>query len=514
MDKKDGQNKIFIYNTMGRELQEFAINKVGTKESDTEVKNTEIKMYHCGPTVYWDQHIGNLRAVVMADLIKRTFEYNKDANGNNYKVTLVRNYTDVGHLTGDNIGDADSGEDRMAKAARRDDKNPDEIANFYIERYIKDIKLLNADSADYTPRATKYIDQIIIMVGELLDRGFAYITNQGVYFNIAKYPEYTRLSGQKLDLQNVGSGHGDVSDNHKINSADFALWIFAIGSHANALQTWELTKTKEGEALVKNYKIADKGRGFPGWHMECSAMSKALLDEDNKNIGYTLDIHMGGIEHIPVHHTNEIAQSECANDKKYVKYWLHNEHLLINNKKMSKSEGTAYLLSDVITFLKNYEKEKYPDGLKPFLYGDIKNSTTSDQQDKNYASVLRYFFLQAHYRSKQNFTWEALLASYTSFFIKLRQKYNTLKIDIEEYKAILEADKLDSTNYASTYTNITENDKAQFYKDKFLKAINKDFNIPMALGIMWSMINDKEVGTKDKIDLIEDFNKVFGLFLD
>ena len=307
MTKGEGnsEHKIFIYNTMGRELQEFI-----------PIDKNEIKMYHCGPTVYWNQQIGNMRAVVCADLIKRSLEYNTDQNGNNYKVTLVRNYTDVGHLTGDNIGDADTGEDRMDKAARRDNKTPDEIADFYIDRYIKDIKLLNADSADYTPRATEYISEIIEMVGELLDKDFAYTTEQGVYFNVAKYSEYTRLSGQKLDLQNVGSGHGDVSDNNKINSADFALWIFTVGSHADALQTWK----------------SPFGLGFPGWHMECSVMAKVIL-------GNHFDIHMGGIEHIPVHHTNEIAQSECANGEKYVNYWLHNEHLLIDNKKMSKSEG-------------------------------------------------------------------------------------------------------------------------------------------------------------------------------
>ncbi len=476
------KNKIFIYNTLGRELQEFVpIDKIANVQQDTEVKNTEIKrteikMYHCGPTVYWDQHIGNMRAVVLADLIKRSIEYNTDKNGNNYKVTLVRNYTDVGHLTGDNIGDADTGEDKMDKAARRDGKSPDEIADFYIKRYLNDIKLLNADSATYTPRATEYINQIIEMVSKLLDKGFAYTTTHGVYFNVAKYPEYTRLSGQKLELQNVGTGHGDVSDSQKINSADFALWIFKVGSHADALQTWESPfKPLNGEVVL----------GFPGWHMECSAMSKALL-------GKHFDIHMGGIEHIPVHHTNEIAQSQCANGEKYVNYWLHNEHLLIDNKKMSKSEGTAYFVRDVIKFLK---ENTTPTPALPQGEGDTK-----------YAFALRYFFLQAHYRSKQNFTWEALLASYTAY-IKLLKETGRLKTDLSLTSPRFGEESL-------KIQNTFKEEKTAVYKNKFLKAINKDFNISMALGIMWSMIKDKEVSTKDKLDLINDFNKVFGLFLE
>ena len=481
-------NKIFIYNTMGRELQEFVpLEKQSHIDKVTGEKVTEVKMYHCGPTVYWNQHIGNMRAVVWADIVKRTIEYNKDANGNNYKVTLVRNYTDVGHLTGDNVGDADTGEDRMDKAARRDGKTPDEIANFYIANFEHDIQLLNADSAKYKPRATKdeYIKEIKSIVQNLLTKDIAYITGQGIYFDISKYPEYTKLSGQKLDLQNVGSGHGDVSDNEKRNSADFALWIFAVGTHADALQTWDNTFNKKDGTILNKELRENPSKGFPGWHIECSAMSKALLDKDNANVDYTLDIHMGGIEHIPVHHTNEIAQSECANDKKYVKYWIHNEHLLVDGKKMSKSEGTSYLLGEVI----NYLRENCP------------NDTTFYQKiedDKFYSNVLRYFFLQAHYRSKQNFTWEALLASYTAYV-----------------KLLKEVEKLNSTLTLTSLPASPQKGKEEMqnYQNKFLKAINKDFNIPMALGIMWSMIKDKEVGTEDKVKLIEDFNKVFGLTL-
>ena len=448
---------IKIFNTLGRELQTFS-----------PIHEGKVNIYHCGPTVYWDQHIGNMRATVIADLVKRIFEYNTytDKNGivKNYNVTLVRNYTDVGHLTGDNVGDADTGEDRMDKAANREGLTANAIADKYIANFERDIKLLNADSADEKPRATKYIDEMKNMISDLYYKGpegsnenFAYKTSQGIYFDISKYPSYTKLSGQKLNLQNAHSGHGDAYDNDKRNSADFALWIYATGSHANALQTWEgpmlnilhHTPTKEN----------DTHRGFPGWHLECSVMSKHYF-------GAHFDVHMGGIEHIPVHHTNEIAQSECANDEKYVNYWLHNEHLLIDGNKMAKSEGTAFTVNDIIN--KN---------INPL--------------------TLRYFFLQAHYRSKQNFTWEALLASQTA--------YNKLKKQIENLK-LLSPIKLNKILIAQN-----SKEKINLYEEKFLKAINNDFNTSQALAIMWILLKDKDIMSDEKLNLIYKFDQVFGI---
>ena len=441
---------IKIFNTMGRKMQDFIpINKIPNTDGQI-----EIGIYHCGPTVYWDQHIGNMRAVVIADLIKRIFNYNSYTDTSNinsrYRVNLIRNYTDVGHLTGDNIGDADNGEDRMDKAATREGLDPTTIANKYIDNFEHDIKLLNADSADAKPRATLYIKEIQAMVNHLLALDIAYETAQGIYFDISKYPEYTKLSGQKLDLQHVGTGHGEAKDNMKRNNADFALWIYAKGTHANALQTWNYSP-----AILSARVSTDKPcAGFPGWHIECSVMSRHFL-------GSHFDIHMGGIEHIPVHHTNEIAQSECANGEKYVNYWIHNEHILIDGQKMSKSEGNVYFLKDIIN------KDINP-------------------------IVLRYFFLQAHYRSKQNFTWEALLASHTA--------YNKLKRQIDILKS--ESENRD------TEFKLKEN-----YQNMFLSAINNDFNTPQALAIVWKLLKDKDIGSQKKLELIERFDQVLGLEL-
>lgn len=202
----DNNNNLYLLNTLSKK-----------KELFIPIDKENIKIYHCGPTVYWNQHIGNLRAVVIADIVKRALEYN------NYKVQLVRNYTDVGHLTGDNIGDADSGEDRMMKAAKRENLTPDEIADKYITLYQRDISLLNADSADMKPRATEYIDEMIQIVRELLEKGFAYNTPLAIYMDTSKVIDYNKLSHQKIDFQNVGAGHGDTGDNNKRNDSDFAL---------------------------------------------------------------------------------------------------------------------------------------------------------------------------------------------------------------------------------------------------------------------------------------------------
>lgn len=422
----NNKNPLYLYNTLTKK-----------KELFTPINENNITIYHCGPTVYWHQHIGNMRAVVIGDLIKRVGQYN------GYDVRLVRNYTDVGHLTGDNIGDADSGEDRMEKAAKRENKTPDEIADYYIGEYERDIKLLNSDSADVKPRATEYVPEMIKMVSELLENNYAYSTPLAIYMDTSKVIDYTKLSHQKIDHQNIGAGHGDNSDNNKRNATDFALWFFKAGAHNNALQYW---------ASPFHSDLVANGEGFPGWHIECSAMIRAILSK-------TIDIHIGGIEHIPVHHTNEIAQSECANKCPFVNYWLHNEHLLIDNRKMSKSEGTSYLLSDIIN-----------KGFSPI--------------------VLRYFFLQAHYRSKQNMTWESLEASQTA--------YNKLLNNIEKLKSDINNQEL-------------EVEKINIYKETFIKHINNDFNISAGLSVVWTLLKDKELNNLSKLELIKDFDKVLGV---
>lgn len=418
--------EIKIHNTLGKQVQNLHPIEAG-----------KISFYHCGPTVYWTQHIGNLRGMTMADIIRRSLIFL------DYDVNFVRNYTDVGHLTGDNIGDADSGEDRMEKGAKREGLSPDEIAQKYIDVFEKDCAELNILEPTHKPRATEFIAQMQDMVAVLLEKGFAYTTPKAVYFDITKADDYTKLSGQKLEANQIGAGKGDVSDPEKKHPQDFAVWFFKTGVHKKALQTWE---SPFSSPEVEN------GRGFPGWHIECSAMARALLDE-------TIDIHMGGIEHIPVHHTNEIAQSESASGKEFVHYWLHNEHLTVDGEKMSKSEGTAYSLAEL----------------------KAKGFSATD---------LRYFFLNAHYRSKQNFTWEALVAA-QSALANLKKQLLQLRTQSEVEGLILEIWRL-----------------------KFVEAISKDFSIPAALALVWELLKDNSVAPQDKLETILDFDRVLGLGLE
>lgn len=415
------------------------------KEKFIPIKQNEVGIYHCGPTVYWTQHIGNMRAVVIADFLNRMFRYN------GYKVKLVRNYTDVGHLTGDNLGDADTGEDRMEKASKREGLSPEEIALKYIKIYNNDIKSLNTIKPEETPRATSFIKEMIEMVSKLLENGNAYTTDLAIYFDIKTFKDYTKLSGQKLEKLEFGAGTGDVSDPNKKDPRDFALWFFKAGVHKNILQSW---KSPFKSPLVED------GEGFPGWHIECSAMSKYFLGE-------TFDIHMGGVEHIPIHHSNEIAQSECANHKHFVNYWLHNEHLLVDDKKMSKSEGTSFTVEDII------KKDIEP-------------------------LALRYFFLQSHYRSKQNFTWESLLASQTALK-KIRKFLNS------EHKISI------FTKIKYLFSTSTEYKR---YQDEFLKNINDDLNTAEALAVVWNVIGDEKINVYEKKKLILKFDKFLGLKLD
>lgn len=402
------------------------------KEAFKPLTDGKVSVYQCGPTVYWTQHIGNLRAAVVGDIVVRTLEYL------GYTVTFVRNYTDVGHLTGDNLGDADTGEDRMAKAAEREGKKPAEIATFYRQRFEADIRALNVRWPDHTPSATEYITTMQAMIQALLDNGYAYQTDLAVYFDVSKAKDYTKLSRQKLEKNLAGAGTGEVSDPDKRNPQDFALWFFKKGAHANALQTWP----------------SAWGEGFPGWHIECSAMTEALL-------GDTIDIHIGGIEHIPIHHTNEIAQSESAHaGKPLANYWLHNEHLTVDGSKMAKSEGTAYSLADIQT-----------KGIDPL--------------------ALRYFYLQAHYRSKQNFTWEALQAAQVAL--------DKIRTQVAEWKGEEEAEETGTFDEPS--------------RKRFIEALEDDFNTPQALAILWDIIKDDDALNAEKLATVLDFDRVLGLQL-
>ncbi len=391
------------------------------KEVFEPIISGKVKIYQCGPTVYWTQHIGNMRAMVISDLLVRTFKYL------DYEVKFVRNYTDVGHLT----SDGDDGEDKMEKGVQREGKTPNEIAQKYINIFEEDISGMNTLAPDFKPRATEYVQEMIEMVRVLLEKGFAYTTPLAVYFDISKAKDYTRLSGQILENNIVDAGRGTVSDANKKNPQDFSVWFFKAGTHENALQTWPNPFSEKN--------------GFPGWHIECSAMIKKLL-------GDTIDIHIGGIEHIPVHHTNEIAQSESANDKILANFWIHNEHLLVDGKKMAKSEGTVYSLADI--------KEK---GFSPM--------------------DLRYLFLNAHYKSKQNFTWEALEGAQTA----LRKLGDHIS---KEVGAVNE-------NYHTQFTEI----------------ISNDLDTPRALALAWEVAKDATLSTADKTATLLDFDRVLGLGL-
>jgi len=408
---------MLIYNTLTRKKEEFK-----------PISDKKVGFYHCGPTVYWTQHIGNLRAVVLNDCIVRSLEYL------GYDVKLVRNYTDVGHLT----SDEDEGEDKLEKGAKRDKITPQEVADKYIKIFEQDIANLNVRPADVKPQATGHIKEMQEMIKILLEKGFAYQTKLAIYFDVSKAKNYTKLSGQNLEKNKAGAGEGEVSDPEKKNPADFALWFFKTGKHKNAIQTWD----------------SPWGQGFPGWHIECSAMAK-------KYLGDTLDIHMGGIEHIPVHHTNEIAQSESANGVTFSNYWLHNEHLTVDGAKMSKSEGTAFSLAEI--------------------------------KDKGYDPLaLRYFFLGAHYRSKQNFTWEALEAAQTAWH-NLSDKIREIKENIVDAKDAMIDEK---------------------FRGEFIAALEDDFNIPQALAVLWELLKDDSLINETKYLTALNFDIVLGLKLD
>ncbi|HLD24694.1 MAG TPA: cysteine--tRNA ligase [Patescibacteria group bacterium] len=409
-----------LYNTLTRKLEDFVPFEDG-----------KATFYHCGPTVYWTQHIGNLRGMTMGDILVRTLRRF------GYHVTHVRNYTDVGHLT----SDADTGEDKMEKGAKREGLTPDAIAEKYITIFEDDTKSLNLVEPNFKPRPSQLIPEIIEMVKILMDKGFAYATDYAVYFDVSKFPNYTKLSRQKLDQNVGGAGKGEAEDPKKKHFSDFALWIFKKGSHANALQTWD----------------SPWGVGFPGWHIECSVMAK-------KYLGNTVDIHMGGVEHIPIHHTNEIAQSESANGVAFVRYWLHNEHLVVNQEKMAKSKGTGLSVAEV--------EER---GFDPL--------------------ALRYLYLTAHYRTRQNFTWEALGGAQSSLN-ELRARISNIKNQISNRKT-LSQEKLE---------------KVDTYRKQFDAALAGDLNTPQALAVVWEALKSN-IPSQDKYDVLLDFDEVLGLRL-
>ena len=401
---------IFFYNTLTRKKEKFE-----------PIKDNTVKIYTCGPTVYKDATIGNMRTFIFMDNLRRVLKYN------GYKLKHVMNITDVGHL----VSDGDEGEDKMVKSAKEEGKTPKEIAEYYTKLFFKDLELLNVDMPEIICKATDYINDMLEFVKKLLANGYAYETSTAIYFDVSKLDEYGILSGIDLRKQKAGA-RVDV-DEEKKNPYDFALWIKAPENH---IMKWD----------------SPWGPSYPGWHIECSTMSQ-------KHLGEQFDIHTGGVDLIPTHHENEIAQSKGCTGKIPAKFWMHGEFLLINGGKMSKSLGNVYLLKDII--------EK---GYEPLVY--------------------KYFCYTAHYRNKLNFTWEAIDASNKSL-MKLR----------ESYKKHLAGDE-----------NI-EDDIILNYKNRFLKAINDDLNMPLAMGIVWEVAKN-EKKSKKIAELLLDFDKVLGLKID
>lgn len=398
--------KLQLYNTL-----------TGKKEDFDPIENDRARVYHCGPTVYGVQHIGNLRAFVLWDFLRRTLEYA------GYEVTQIINITDVGHL----VSDADSGEDKMSKGLRREGmevtlENMLKLGRKYENIFKQDLKRLNIETPDHFPRASEHIKEDIELIKSLEEKGFVYKTSDGMYFDTKKDPDYGKLAGG-INQEDPDEEYARITQNEKRNVRDFALWKF------DKERGWD----------------SPWGKGFPGWHIECSVMSE-------KYLRVPFDIHTGGIEHIPVHHTNEIAQTENARGKEMARFWLHNNHLQIEGTKISKSLGNVVHLSDIV------ERDISP-------------------------LALRYFFLGAHYRSEQNFTWEAL-----------KDAQNAL-------------DRI--TDRAQSFKK--EGVVNQAYKKQFSEALFNDLNTPEALAVVWKLLKDSSVPDKDKHATLHDFDRVLGL---
>ena len=401
---------IYFYNTLTKSKDKFEpINK------------EEIRMYSCGPTVYKDASIGNMRTYIMNDIIRRVLKYN------GYKIKHAMNITDVGHL----VSDADEGEDKMLKSAREMQKSPYEIAKYYTKLFMDDLAKLNVETPEIVCKATDHIEDMIKYVQKLLENGYAYETSTAIYFDVSKLDEYGILSGIKLEDQKAGA-RVDV-DTEKRNPYDFALWIKAKPNH---IMKWE----------------SPWGLSYPGWHIECSAMGQKYLGEQ-------FDIHTGGIDLIPTHHENEIAQSKGACGKIPAKYWIHGEYLLINGGKMSKSLNNVYLLKDII--------EK---GYDPLTY--------------------RLFTFSSSYRTKLNFTWDGIDASQKALD-KLRAGYQ---------------------KHLEGNENVTDEEIAK-YEEAFHKAINDDLNMPLAMSVVWDVVKNPKK-SKRLAELLDKFDTVLALSLD
>ncbi len=403
-----------LFNTASRTLEPFKPIDAG-----------KVGLYTCGPTVYHYAHIGNMRTYVFEDILRRTLEHW------GYDVNHVMNITDVGHLQ----SDADSGDDKMAVAARREQKSPWDIARFYEDEFFRHSTMLRIKRPVIVCRATNHVADMIAMIGKLVQDGYAYVNDGNVYFDVAKFSGYTKFAGLILDQQE--QCERVERDERKRNQADFALW-FSQSKYPNQIMKWE----------------SPWGVGFPGWHIECSAMA-------SKYLGEHFDIHCGGIDHIPVHHTNEIAQSECCHGHKWVNYWLHGEFLNVDAGKMSKSKGDTLTVDTLVQ-----------DGYDPLDY--------------------RYLLLTAHYRSELRFSYAALSQARTA--------HQGLRERMREWQAAGPA-------------QAELGREAQSFRNRFRQAVANDLHMPTALAVAWAVTKSDALQPGEKLALWNEFDLVFGLEL-
>ena len=401
---------IYFYNTLTKQKDLFK-----------PIEEGKVKIYSCGPTVYKDATIGNMRTNLLNDTLRRVLKYN------GYELKHVMNITDVGHL----VSDGDEGEDKMLKSAREEHKSPLEIAEHYTKLFFRDLERLNIETPEVVCKATDHIKEMLEMVQKIMKNGYAYETSTAIYFDVSKLDKYGILSGINLNDQKAGA-RVDV-DPEKRNPYDFALWIKAPANH---LMKWD----------------SPWGPSYPGWHIECSAMGQ-------KYLGDQFDIHTGGIDLIPTHHENEIAQNKGACGKNPAHYWIHGEYLLINGGKMSKSLGNTYLIDDIIAR-----------GYSPLAY--------------------RLFNYSCHYRGKLNFTWEGIESANTSL-IRLREGYQ---------------------KHLNGNSDISDEIIADM-ENRFHQAINDDMNMPLALSVVWEAVKYPEKSPKIA-QLLKKFDTVLGIKID
>lgn len=405
---------IRLYNTASHRKEEFV---------PQNVKN--VTMYCCGPTVYNFAHIGNLRTYIFEDLLSRTIRLH-------YPLTHVMNVTDVGHL----VSDADDGEDKMELGAAREGKSAWDIAKFYEQKFWQDYDALHCTRPTIVSRATEHIGPMIDLVKTLEEKGYTYRTSDGIYYDTSKFDRYDALVGHAHISGLQGGARVEMSD-EKRNPTDFALWKFSPKDKKRQME-WD----------------SPWGVGFPGWHIECSAMAM-------KYLGHTLDIHCGGIDHVTIHHTNEIAQSEAATGQKYVNYWIHGEFLILRSGKMSKSGGT-FVTVDVL-------KEK---GYEPLAY--------------------RYLCLGAHYRTQLEFSYESMDSASKS---------------LKNLRALVA-----QIGQACNRT-LQETDNSRAWKEKFTAALEDDLNAPKALALTWEAVRSSELSAGEKWDFLVAADAILALDL-